>query len=64
MFQDKLAQGLVVPGPVVEIKAGELVSQLHSAVNSFRMLQFQCAGEQEPLFFCHIGKPLFQPLEL
>ena len=64
IFQDEPAQGLVVPGPVVEIKAGELVGQLHGTVSTFRMLQFQRAGEQKPLFFCHIGKPPLQPLAL
>ena len=64
MFHYEPAQSLVVPGSVVEIKARKLVSQFHGSFNAFRMLQFQRAGEQKTLFFCHIGKPLLQPLAL
>lgn len=64
MFQDEPAQGLVVPGSVVQIKAGKLVRQFHHTVSLRRALQFQRAGEQEPLFFCHIGKPQLQPIML
>ena len=62
MLQDEPPQGFVVTGSVVEVEAGKLICQLHSAVNAFWMLQCQRAGKQQALFGCHILKSSLQPV--
>ena len=64
MLQDEPPQGLVVTGSVVEVEAGKLIGQLHSAVNAFWMLQCQRAGKQQALFGGHTLKSPLQPLVL
>ena len=62
MLQDEPPQGLVVTGSVVEVEAGKLIGQLHSAVNAFWMLQCQRAGKQQALFGGHTLKSPLQPV--